>query len=182
MRLRGGTNGWKEVLMRRKKKRRLIVDVDSTEDSAHGKQENVAFNAHFEKNCFHPLFAFTSDGDSRGGKLNPGKFHSADGVLAFLDPIVKLYRSRLVLIWRRGVAAFADPEVYTYCDGEWVPHFFRLPANAVLNRLIEPCLTSPVGRPPKSGVQIPLSAFPLFTHPFYSPTPPNIVPISPRRN
>jgi hypothetical protein len=30
-----------DALMRRKKNRRLIVDVDSTEDPAHGKQENV---------------------------------------------------------------------------------------------------------------------------------------------
>jgi hypothetical protein len=51
-----------DTLMKRKKKQRLIVDVDSTEDPAHGKQENVAFNGHFGKNCFHPLFAFTSDG------------------------------------------------------------------------------------------------------------------------
>jgi hypothetical protein len=29
--------------MRGKKKQRLIVDVDSTEDPAHGKQENAAF-------------------------------------------------------------------------------------------------------------------------------------------
>jgi len=41
--------------MRRKKKRRLIVDVDSTEDPAHGKQENFAFNGHFGKNCFQAL-------------------------------------------------------------------------------------------------------------------------------
>ena len=48
-----------DALMKRKKKQRLIVDVDSTEDPAHGKQELVAFNGHFGKNCFHPLFAFT---------------------------------------------------------------------------------------------------------------------------
>jgi len=35
-----------------------------------------------------------------------------------------------------------------------VTYFIRLPANAVLNRLIDPYLTRPVGRPPKSGVQI----------------------------
>jgi len=47
-----------DALMRRKKKRRLILDVDSTEDPAHGKQEQVAFNGHFGKNCFHPLVRF----------------------------------------------------------------------------------------------------------------------------
>ncbi|MBM4329250.1 MAG: hypothetical protein FJ118_19060 [Deltaproteobacteria bacterium] len=82
-----------DALMKRKKKQRLIVDVDSTEDPAHGKQENVAFNGHFGKNCFHRLFAFTSDGDCLRAKLRPGAVHSADGVLEFLDPIVKRYRS-----------------------------------------------------------------------------------------
>ncbi|MEJ2719170.1 MAG: IS1380 family transposase [Deltaproteobacteria bacterium] len=145
-----------DALMRRKKKRRLIVDVDSTEDPAHGKQENVAFNGHFGKNCFHPLFAFTSDGDCLRAKLRPGNVHSADGVVAFLDPIVKRYRSRFILFWLRGDAAFAQPEVYEYCEGEGVTYFIRLPAYAVLNSLIEPYLTRPVGRPPKIGIQIKL--------------------------
>ncbi len=39
-----------DTLMKRKKKQRLIVDVDSTEDPAYGKQENVSFNGHFGKN------------------------------------------------------------------------------------------------------------------------------------
>ena len=51
------------TLMKRKKKQRPILGLDSTEDPAHGKQENVAFKGHFGKNCFHPLFAFRSDGE-----------------------------------------------------------------------------------------------------------------------
>jgi hypothetical protein len=88
-----------DALMRRKNKQRLIVDADSTEDPAHGKQENVAFNGHFGKNCFHPLFVFTSDGDCLGAKLRPGNVHSADGVLNLLDPIVKRYRRQFKLFW-----------------------------------------------------------------------------------
>jgi hypothetical protein len=148
-----------DALMRRKKKQRLILDVDSTEDPAHGKQENVAFNGHFGKSCFHPLFAFTSDGDCLGVKLRPGNVHSADGVLDLLDPIVRRYRSLFILFWLRGDAAFAAPGVYEYCEGERVTYFIRLPANAVLNRLIAPHLTRPVGRPPKSGIQIRLVDF-----------------------
>jgi hypothetical protein len=133
--------------MKRKKKQRLILDVDSTEDPAHGRQEHVAFNGHFGKSCFHPLFAFTSDGDCLRAKLRPGNVHSADGVVTFLDPIVNRYRARFALFWLRGDAAFAQPEVYEYCEGERVTYFIRLPANAVLNRLIDPYLTRPVGRP-----------------------------------
>jgi hypothetical protein len=47
-----------DTLLKRKNKKRLIIDLDSTEDPAHGKQEGVAYNGHFAKNCFHPLFAF----------------------------------------------------------------------------------------------------------------------------
>jgi len=64
-----------DALMKRKKKQRLIVDVDSTEDPAHGKQEHMAFNGHFGKNCFHPLFTFTNDGDCLRAKLRPGNVH-----------------------------------------------------------------------------------------------------------
>jgi hypothetical protein len=148
-----------DALMRRKKKQRLIVDTDSTEDPAHGKQENVAYNGHFGKNCFHPLFAFTSDGDCLGAQLRPGNVHSADGILELLDPIVKRYRSRFILFWLRGDAAFAQPEVYEYCERERITYFIRLPANQVLHRMIDAHLTRPVGRPPKSGIQIKLVDF-----------------------
>jgi len=43
--------------------------LDSTEDPAHGSQENAAYNVYFGANCFHPLFAFTSDGACLGAKL-----------------------------------------------------------------------------------------------------------------
>src|SRR5665811_200192 len=49
-----------DTLLKRKNKKRFIIDLDSTEDPAHGKQEGVAYNGHFAKNCFHPLFCFTS--------------------------------------------------------------------------------------------------------------------------
>jgi hypothetical protein len=64
-----------EPFMRRKKKRRLIVDVNSTEDLAHGKQENVPFSGRFGRNRFHPLFDLTSVGDCLETKLRPGNLH-----------------------------------------------------------------------------------------------------------
>ncbi len=59
---------------------------------------------------------------------------------------------RFIRFWLRGDAAFVDPQVYRYCESERVTYFIRLPANAVLNRLIDPDLTRPVGPPPKSGI------------------------------
>ncbi len=148
-----------DTLIRKKNKNRLIVDVDSTEDPAHGKQEKVAFNGHFGKNCFHPLFAFTSDGDCLAARLRPGNVHSADGILDFIDPIVQRYRSRFVLFWLRGDAAFARPEVYEYSERERITYFIRLPSNQVLHSLIDEHMARPVGRPPKSGIQVKLVDF-----------------------
>jgi len=142
-----------DALLKRKNKRRLIIDLDSTDDPVHGKQESVAYNGHFGKNCFHPLFSFTSDGDCLGGKLRPGNAHSADGALKFITPLVERYRPWFKLFWLRGDAAFANPEIYEYCEEQRITYFIRLPSNANLRRLINPHLNRPVGRPPKSGVQ-----------------------------
>lgn len=143
-----------DALLKRKNKKRLIIDLDSTEDPAHGKQEGAAYNGHFDKNCFHPLFCFTSDGDCLGVKLRPGNVHSADGALEFIKPIVERYRGWFKLFWFRGDAAFANPETYEYCEEHRITYFIRLSSNAILMRLLEPHLNRPVGRPPKSGIQV----------------------------
>jgi hypothetical protein len=72
-----------DALINKKDKYRFILDVDSTEDPAHGKQEGCEYNGHFGKNCFHPIVAFTGDGDCLAAELRPGNVHSADGVLGF---------------------------------------------------------------------------------------------------
>jgi hypothetical protein len=95
-----------DALVKKHGKGRLIIDVDCTEDPAHGNQEQVAYNGHFGKTCYHPLFAFTSDGACLWAKLRPGNVHSADGALEFLRPIVERYRPRFKLFWIRGDAAF----------------------------------------------------------------------------
>jgi hypothetical protein len=143
-----------DTLLRRKNKKRLIIDLDSTEDPAYGKQEGVAYNGHFAKNCFHPLFCFTSEGDCLRAKLRPGNVHSAEGVLEFIKPIVERYRGWFKLFWFRSDAAFANPEVYEYCEEHRSTYFIRLPSNAILMRFLGDHLNRPVGRPPKSGIQV----------------------------
>ena len=58
-----------DALLKRKNTKRLIIDVDSADDPAHGKQEGVAYNGHFAKTCFHPLFCFSNEGDCLGANL-----------------------------------------------------------------------------------------------------------------
>ncbi|HIJ76859.1 MAG TPA: hypothetical protein HPP81_09120 [Deltaproteobacteria bacterium] len=77
-----------DPLLRRRNKRRLIIDVDSTEDPVHGNQEGAAFNGYFEQVCYHPLFCLTNKGDLLGARLRPGNAHSADGVIDLISPLV----------------------------------------------------------------------------------------------
>jgi hypothetical protein len=143
-----------DALLKWKNKRRLILDVDSTEDPAHGNQELMAYNGHFGKNCFHPLFCFTSDGDGLAARLRPGNVHSANGTLDLIKPIVIRYRKKFKLFWLRGDSAFADPDIYKYCEANRITYFIRLRENAVPTKLINPHLTRPVGRFPRSGIQV----------------------------
>ena len=143
-----------DALLKRKNKKRLIIDLDSTEDPAHGKQEGVAYHGNFAKNCFHPLFCFTSEGDCLRATLRPGNVHAADGALEFIRPLVERYRAWFKLFWFRGDAAFATPETYEYCEEHRIAYFIRLPSNASLERLLAPHLGRPVGRPPQSGIQV----------------------------
>ena len=118
----------------------MILDVDSTEDPTRGNQEHMTDNEHFGKNCFHPLFCFTNDGDGVSAKLRPGNFHSASDTLDLIKTIVDRYSKKLKLFWLR-----ADPEIYDFCEENRVTYFIRLRSNAVLARLIKPYLNTPVG-------------------------------------
>jgi len=150
-----------DALIGKKNKYRFILDVDSTEDPAYGKQEGCSYNGHFGKTCFHPIVAFTGDGDCLAAELRPGNVHSAAGVLDFISPLVGRYRRRFKLFWLRGDAAFSQPEVYDYCEQEHVTYFIRLPMNDTLRKIMEPELKSrPKGRLPRSGVKVQYFEFP----------------------
>jgi len=125
------------------KKSLLIIEQDSTEDPAHGKQENVVYNGHFQSNCFHPLFTFTSDGTCLAAKLRPGNVSSADGAKHMLQGVLRRYRHRYKKMWYRADAAFARPEIYDLCEKEGVTYFIRLPTNKVLREHIETDLDRP---------------------------------------
>jgi hypothetical protein len=59
--------------------RRVVLDMDSTEVRVHGRQEQSAYDGHFESSCYHPLLLFNREGDCLATKLRPGNVHGADG-------------------------------------------------------------------------------------------------------
>src|SRR5687767_6097672 len=123
--------------------------MDSSESPTHGQQEGSAYNGHFGCTCYHPLFLFNQFGDLERCMLRPGNVHSADDWRSVLVPVIARYRGRGLVLYFRGDAAFAKPELYERLEAEGIGYAIRLPTNPVLQERIAHLLTRPVGRPPK---------------------------------
>jgi hypothetical protein len=128
-------------------RRRVVLDMDSTEIPVYGHQEQSAYNGHFESTCYHPLLLFNDQGDCVAAKLRPGNVHSADGWEKLLLPEIEREQAQGKEVAFRGDAAFARPEVYEAHEARQVMYAIRLPANANLERRITKLLIRPVGRP-----------------------------------
>jgi Transposase DDE domain group 1 len=127
----------------------IILDMDSSESPTYGEQEGSAWNGHFRCTCYHPLFVFNQFGDLERCLLRPGNVHSADKWRSVLVPVIARYRGRGLVLYFRGDAAFAKPELYELLEAEGIGYAIRLPANPVLQERIAHLLTRPVGRPPR---------------------------------
>jgi hypothetical protein len=127
--------------------RRIVLDMDSTEVAVYGRQEESAYNGHFESTCYHPLLLFNREGDCLAAKLRPGNVHSADGWEELLLPEIKRQQTLSKEVVFRADAAFAKPELYEALEERDVQYAIRLPANDNLQRNIKELLTRPVGRP-----------------------------------
>jgi hypothetical protein len=140
---------WIDQVHRRRPPDGVILDMDSSESPTYGEQEGSAWNGHFGCTCYHPLFVFNQFGDLERCLLRPGNVHSAEDWWDVLEPVIARYRGRGLVLYFRGDAAFAKPEVYEMLEAEGIGYAIRLPANPVLQARIGHLLTRPVGRPPK---------------------------------
>jgi hypothetical protein len=143
------SGAWIDRVHRRRPPDGIILDLDSSESPTFGQQEGSAYNGHFGCTCYHPLFVFNQFGDLERCMLRPGNVHSADGWRSVLVPVIARYRGRGLVLYFRGDAAFAKPELYELLEAEGIGYAIRLPTNPVLQERIAHLLTRPVGRPPK---------------------------------
>jgi len=139
---------WIDRIAERRPMTAVMLDMDSSVSPTFGDQEGSAYNGHFGCTCYHPLFVFNQFGDLERCALRSGNVHSADGWHDVLKPVVARYRNRKLRRYFRADAAFANPEVYDFLEGESFKYAIRLPANAVLQDSIGYLLKRPVGRPP----------------------------------
>ena len=81
------------------RRRKIILDMDSSVSPTYGDQEGTAYNGHFGCTCYHPLFLFNQFGDLERCRLRPGNVHSADGWRDVLEPVVERYKATKVRLY-----------------------------------------------------------------------------------
>src|SRR3972149_6399954 len=132
------------------RQRYVTIDVDSLPIVVHGHQPGSAHNGHFHARVYHPLVATAAElGDLLDVQLRPGNAHTAAGDLEFILPLLDRVEQRLCQVAAVRIdAGFPDEELLAALEKRRTPYVARIKNNAVLDRMAQPYLTRPVGRPP----------------------------------
>ena len=109
---------WIDKVHMRQPPRELILDMDSSVSETYGEQAGMAYNGHFECNCYYPLFLFNQFGDLERAMLRRGNHASAKLWRRVLLPVIKRYRYLNIPKFFRGDAAFANPALYRRLEKE----------------------------------------------------------------
>jgi len=127
--------------------RRVVLDIDSTEISVYGEQEQSAYNGYFESTCYHPLLLFNREGDCLAARLRPGNVHSAEDWEQVLLPEIERQQRQGKAVVVRADAGFAKPEIYEALEARDVKYAIRIPSNDTLEEAVAELCRRPVGRP-----------------------------------
>lgn len=146
---------------------RATIDVDSFPITVHGQQQGSTYNGYYRDTVYHPLVASfsvhgnydsTREGHRLGNgfihaTLRQGQVHTAQGAKRFMQRVIQHARQMARSFDLRLDAGYTIGSVMDELAGEKVRFCGRLRKNAVLDRLAEPHVYRPPGRPPTGGYE-----------------------------
>jgi hypothetical protein len=122
----------------------IVLDMDHSEDIAHGQQELAFYNHHYGHHCYLPLFLFEGlSGKLITAVLRPGKRPTGKENAAILKRVLRLLRqawpeTHIIL---RGDAHFSNPELMALRESDaHLDFIFGLAGNKVLSPKAKPLL------------------------------------------
>ena len=124
--------------------RRIIIDVDPTEDPCHGQQEFEFFNGHYGCHCYLPVHIHITGDDGRqriiGSVLRPGNAGATKGLYSALRIAIRLVRQYLpdAQIILRADSAFGVRAVLDFCEDMGIDYILGMKGNPVLHDLSAP--------------------------------------------
>jgi hypothetical protein len=119
--------------------RRIVLDIDDTEDRVHGGQELALFHAHYDGRCFLPIHVYeATTGKPVAVSLRPGKTPDGTEVALVLRHVISAIRKRWpkVDILVRGDSHYGRPEAMSWCERNRVGYVLGLAGNKVLLRRV----------------------------------------------
>ena len=122
---------------------RVVLDVDGTDDPAHGQQEGVGYHGYYRQYMYFPLLVFDGETDHLiAAVLRPGRVGGARFVVLVVRRLVARLRAAWpgVAIEVRADCGCASPRLYEWCERNGVAYTLGLATNPVLARAAAPQL------------------------------------------
>jgi len=97
--------------------KRIILDMDVTDDPTHGSQDGAAFNGSYQHECYTPLLIFCGR-HLLSAKLRPANVDPAAGALGELQRLIAHIRGHWpqVTIVVRGDSAYSRDDIMSWCE------------------------------------------------------------------
>jgi hypothetical protein len=128
--------------LKKRRPQRVVLDLDATDDHAHGQQEFAFYHGYYRHYILHPLLIFDAEtADLVGILLRPGHKGAAYFSLRLLKRVVAQIRRVLgpkVAIEIRADSGFATPRLYDYCDQQGIDYVIGMSRNPRLQRYVQP--------------------------------------------
>jgi hypothetical protein len=132
---------------RKRKVKRITIDLDPTEDATHGAQQLSFFNGFYDSWCYLPLAGFLTFDDEPDQYLfccvlRAGNSVAKDGCLSVLKRLLPRLRKAFpkARIRIRLDAGFTGPELYELFEAQRLEYVVCMGKNKVLQRLAEPLM------------------------------------------
>jgi hypothetical protein len=110
--------------------KRIILDLDATDDPLHGQQEGRFFHGYYDCYCYLPLYIFCGR-HLLAAKLRRSNIDASAGALQETARIVGQIRERWpeVEVWLRADSGLAREELMAWCEDNGVGYVFGLARN-----------------------------------------------------
>jgi hypothetical protein len=110
--------------------RRIILDLDATDDPLHGHQEGRFFHGYYDCYCYLPLYVFCGR-HLLSAKLRRSNIDASAGAKEEIERIAAQIRERWpqVRIILRADSGFAREELMAWCEANAVEYVFGLARN-----------------------------------------------------
>jgi len=140
--------------------KRIVLDLDATDDKLHGMQEGRFFHGYYDSYCYMPLYIFCGE-HLLAARLRPSNIDGAAGSLDELERIVGRIRARWpkMQIIVRGDSGFCRDWLMDWCEQRNVDYILGLARNARLEDQAAPLLEAARGLCEVSGRTVKLFSF-----------------------